>query len=195
MHPRSGLAARHGLSIVNTPGTVDAGYRGEIKVLLINHDLQDSIELRRGDRVAQLVIQRYEQAHFSEVAELPDSSRGEGGYGSTGGFGSRQTRPARHPRPGECFVKFRRKKDEDSSSDETETSTEETESPGGPYDADDVADDGVERVDLGSLLIEPEQGRELRLQVDEASGNVQSVVLAGSGRRDRAAGVRRPAQR
>src|SRR3982751_1646844 len=77
VHPRSGLALREGLSIVNTPGTIDAGYRGEIKVLLINHDLHASIELRRGDRVAQLVIQRYEQAHFSEVAELPDSSRGE----------------------------------------------------------------------------------------------------------------------
>jgi dUTP pyrophosphatase len=87
VHPRSGLAARHGLSIVNTPGTVDAGYRGEIKVLLINHDPTDAIELRRGDRVAQLVVQRFERAHFAEVAELPDSARGAGGYGSTGGFG------------------------------------------------------------------------------------------------------------
>ena len=87
VHPRSGLAARHGLSIVNTPGTVDAGYRGEIKVLLINHDPVEPIELRRGDRVAQLVIQRFERARFVEVDELPDSSRGAGGYGSTGGFG------------------------------------------------------------------------------------------------------------
>jgi dUTP pyrophosphatase len=93
VHPRSGLAARHGLSIVNTPGTIDAGYRGEIKVLLINHDPREAIELRRGDRVAQLVVQRYEQARFTEVAELPASSRGAGGYGSTGGFGS--TEPAR----------------------------------------------------------------------------------------------------
>ena len=100
VHPRSGLAARHGLSIVNTPGTIDAGYRGEIKVLLINHDLHEPIELRRGDRVAQLVIQRYEQAHFSEVAELPESSRGDGGYGSTGGFGSAApTAPARPATP------------------------------------------------------------------------------------------------
>jgi dUTP pyrophosphatase len=95
VHPRSGLAARYGLSIVNTPGTIDAGYRGEIKVLLINHDPQEPIELRRGDRVAQLVVQRYEQAHFTEVSELPDSSRGDGGYGSTGGFGSSSpVRPA-----------------------------------------------------------------------------------------------------
>ena len=67
VHPRSGLAARHGLSIVNTPGTVDAGYRGEIKVMLINHDPREPIELRRGDRIAQLVIQRVERAVFTEV--------------------------------------------------------------------------------------------------------------------------------
>ncbi len=87
VHPRSGLAARHGLSIVNTPGTVDAGYRGEVKVMLINHDPVTAVELRRGDRIAQLVIQRVERARFVEVGQLPDSVRGEGGYGSTGGFG------------------------------------------------------------------------------------------------------------
>lgn len=87
VHPRSGLAARHGLSIVNTPGTIDAGYRGEIQVMLINHDPTDAVELRRGDRIAQLVVQRFERARFVEVAELPASVRGEGGYGSTGGFG------------------------------------------------------------------------------------------------------------
>jgi dUTP pyrophosphatase len=84
VHPRSGLAARHGLSIVNTPGTVDAGYRGEIKVLLINHDPVEPVTLSRGDRIAQLVIQRYERARFVEVGVLPESSRGDGGYGSTG---------------------------------------------------------------------------------------------------------------
>ena len=88
VHPRSGLAARHGLSIVNTPGTIDAGYRGEIKVLLINHDRHEPVELRRGDRVAQLVVQRFERAAFVAVDELPESARGTGGYGSTGGFGS-----------------------------------------------------------------------------------------------------------
>ena len=87
IHPRSGLAARHGVSIVNTPGTVDAGYRGEIKVLLVNHDRAAPVHLRRGDRVAQLVVQRFERARFVEVAELPGSVRGAGGYGSTGGFG------------------------------------------------------------------------------------------------------------
>jgi dUTP pyrophosphatase len=85
VHPRSGLAARVGLSVVNTPGTVDAGYRGEIRVCLINHDLREPIELRRGDRIAQLVVQRVEHVVFTEVAELPDSERGTGGYGSTGG--------------------------------------------------------------------------------------------------------------
>lgn len=84
VHPRSGLAARHGLSIVNTPGTVDAGYRGEIKVLLINHDPEEAVTLNRGDRIAQLVIQRFERARFVEVGVLPESTRGAGGYGSTG---------------------------------------------------------------------------------------------------------------
>jgi dUTP pyrophosphatase len=85
VHPRSGLAARHGISVVNTPGTIDAGYRGEIKVLLINHDLTEPVELQRGDRIAQLVFQRVERAVLTEVDALPESVRGIGGYGSTGG--------------------------------------------------------------------------------------------------------------
>ncbi|KQX76020.1 dUTP diphosphatase [Aeromicrobium sp. Root472D3] len=85
VHPRSGLALRHGLSIVNTPGTIDAGYRGEIKVLLVNHDAAESVALRRGDRVAQLVVQRVEHVRFVESRVLPTSERGSGGYGSTGG--------------------------------------------------------------------------------------------------------------
>lgn len=84
VHPRSGLAARHGLTIVNTPGTVDAGYRGEIKVMLINHDPVESIALSRGDRIAQLVVQRYERVRYVEVDALDDTARGTGGYGSTG---------------------------------------------------------------------------------------------------------------
>ena len=95
VHPRSGLAARHGLSIVNTPGTIDAGYRGEVKVLLVNLYPTEPIELRRGDRVAQLVLQRVEQGAFTEVEVLPESVRGGGGYGSTGGFGTAD--PARDP--------------------------------------------------------------------------------------------------
>lgn len=86
VHPRSGLAARHGLSIVNAPGTIDAGYRGEISVLLINHDPTEAVTLHRGDRVAQLVVQRFERAEFVEVETLDETARGVGGYGSTGGF-------------------------------------------------------------------------------------------------------------
>ena len=87
VHPRSGLAARAGLSVLNAPGTVDAGYRGEIRVCLVNHDLDEPVALRRMDRVAQLVVQRVERAAFREVDALPASVRGAGGYGSTGGCG------------------------------------------------------------------------------------------------------------
>lgn len=85
VHPRSGLAARYGVTIVNAPGTVDAGYRGEIKVILLNTDAEHSVHFRRGDRIAQLVIQKVERPVFREVTKLPGSQRGEGGHGSTGG--------------------------------------------------------------------------------------------------------------
>jgi dUTP pyrophosphatase len=85
VHPRSGLAARHGVTLVNAPGTVDAGYRGEIKVTLLNTDRDRPVRFSRGDRIAQLVIQRVERAVFHEVAALPGSGRGDGGFGSTGG--------------------------------------------------------------------------------------------------------------
>ena len=82
--PRSGLALRHGLSLVNTPGLIDAGYRGEIRVVLINHDRETPLTLARGDRIAQLVIQRIEPATLIEVDKLPTTPRGSGGFGSTG---------------------------------------------------------------------------------------------------------------
>jgi dUTP pyrophosphatase len=85
VHPRSGLAARTGLSIVNAPGTVDAGYRGEIRVCLINLDPRSPLQISRGDRIAQLVIQRVERARFVETDQLPESDRGTAGHGSTGG--------------------------------------------------------------------------------------------------------------
>jgi len=85
VHPRSGLAARAGLSLVNAPGTVDSGYRGELKVIVINHDPALTLELHRGERVAQLVFQRVERATFVEVVNLPASDRAGGGHGSTGG--------------------------------------------------------------------------------------------------------------
>lgn len=85
VHPRSGLAARAGLGLVNAPGTIDSGYRGEIKLIVINHDPDEALHLARGERVAQLVVQRVERAEFVDVAELPASPRGAGGHGSTGG--------------------------------------------------------------------------------------------------------------
>jgi dUTP pyrophosphatase len=85
IHPRSGLAVREGLAVVNAPGTIDAGYRGEIKVCVVNLDPRREVVLHRGDRIAQLIIQRVERARFHEVETLPGSHRGKGGFGSTGG--------------------------------------------------------------------------------------------------------------
>ncbi len=85
VHPRSGLAARLGVTVLNAPGTVDAGYRGEIMVNLVNHDRVTPAKICRGDRIAQLVVQRVERAHFCVVEQLPDSARGAAGHGSTGG--------------------------------------------------------------------------------------------------------------
>lgn len=84
VHPRSGLAIKHGITMVNSPGTVDAGYRGELQIILINHDPKESVSFKRGDRIAQLVIQKVERAEFVEVESLPGSGRGDGGFGSTG---------------------------------------------------------------------------------------------------------------
>ncbi|GGO91250.1 dUTP diphosphatase [Wenjunlia tyrosinilytica] len=85
VHPRSGLAARCGVSLGNAPGTVDAGYRGEIKVIVVNLDPRERVVFQRGDRIAQLVVQQVEKVRFHEVAQLPGSARAEGGFGSTGG--------------------------------------------------------------------------------------------------------------
>ncbi len=82
--PRSGLAARHGITIVNAPGTIDAGYRGEIRVTLLNTDARETFEVRPGDRIAQLVVQPIVRARFVAVTQLPGSHRGEHGFGSTG---------------------------------------------------------------------------------------------------------------
>jgi len=88
VHPRSGLAARHGITVLNAPGTVDAGYRGEILVNLLNTDTQQAFTIARGDRIAQLVVQRVSEAHFVEVRSLPGSQRGDNGHGASGGFGT-----------------------------------------------------------------------------------------------------------
>jgi dUTP pyrophosphatase len=100
VHPRSGLAARLGVTVLNAPGTVDAGYRGEILVNLVNHDPDTVAKIARGDRIAQLVVQRVERAHFDVVEVLPDSSRGDGGHGSTGGHAGLDSGP-RHGSPHE----------------------------------------------------------------------------------------------
>ena len=84
VHPRSGLASRHGITLVNAPGTVDAGYRGEVKVVLLNTDLAEPFTVRRGDRIAQLVAQPVTRARFLDSDELPPTPRGDGGFGSTG---------------------------------------------------------------------------------------------------------------
>jgi dUTP pyrophosphatase len=97
VHPRSGLAVRLGVTVLNAPGTVDAGYRGEIMVNLVNHDREATAKISRGDRIAQLVVQRVERADFHDVAELPDSSRGTGGHGSTGGHAGLVPHPASPP--------------------------------------------------------------------------------------------------
>ncbi|SIN39547.1 dUTP diphosphatase [Micromonospora cremea] len=94
VHPRSGLAARLGVTVLNAPGTVDAGYRGEILVNLINHDRETPAKISRGDRIAQLVVQRVARARFEPVAELPGSQRGTGGHGSTGGHAGLVPSPA-----------------------------------------------------------------------------------------------------
>jgi dUTP pyrophosphatase len=97
VHPRSGLAAHHGITIVNAPGTVDAGYRGEIRVTLLNTDRAVPVTFSRGDRIAQLVIQRVENPAFCEVDALPGSARGEGGFGSTGGHSAGDAREGQRP--------------------------------------------------------------------------------------------------
>lgn len=83
VHPRSGLAIKHGITMVNAPGTIDAGYRGELQCIMINHDPKEAVTFHKGDRIAQLVIQKVERAEFVEVKDLPGSGRGTGGFGST----------------------------------------------------------------------------------------------------------------
>jgi dUTP pyrophosphatase len=84
VHPRSGLAVKHGVSVVNAPGTIDAGFRGEVQVILINQDPHQAVSFKRGDRIAQIIFQKVATAQFIEVTELPGSERSTGGFGSTG---------------------------------------------------------------------------------------------------------------
>ena len=84
VRPRSGLAIKHGISVVNAPGTIDSHYRGEVGVIIINHDKSNDFKISKGDRIAQLVFKKVEQVEFEEVEELDETTRGEGGFGSTG---------------------------------------------------------------------------------------------------------------
>ena len=86
VHPRSGMALRHGVTVLNAPGTIDAGYRGEISIILVNHDRFEAFDIARGDRIAQLIVSPVATAAMVEVSDLPGSHRGSGGFGSTGGF-------------------------------------------------------------------------------------------------------------
>ena len=179
VHPRSGLAAKHGVTLVNAPGTVDAGYRGEIKVTLLNTDRDHPVSFSRGDRIAQLVIQRVERALFHEETVLPGSSRGDGGFGSTGG--DKGTVAPRiggvtagdREREGACGV-FRRRRSEDADRDEFDN--DEPEQPagvsraeGGPWDAEEPFP-ALERVDLGSLQVPIGPEHEIQLVMAEQHG-------------------------
>ena len=86
VHPRSGMALRHGVTVMNAPGTIDAGYRGEISIILVNHDRFEAFDIARGDRIAQIIVSPVVTAAMVEASDLPGSHRGSGGFGSTGGF-------------------------------------------------------------------------------------------------------------
>ena len=187
VHPRSGLAARHGLSIVNTPGTIDAGLpRRDQGAAGQPRPAPSRSSSVRGDRIAQLVVQRFERASFVEVDALPESVRGAGGYGSTGGFAASGTRMRRTG----ARVRFGRRaaqEPDDGRRAPLEDRPRGGRDPGrdGPHDADGLdlerrPPTTRDRIDLGGLLLAPPpEGVELRLQVDEDERDVLAVMLAG----------------
>ena len=187
VHPRSGLAARHGLSIVNTPGTIDAGYRGEIKVLLVNHDPREPVELRRGDRVAQLVVQRFERARFVAVDELPESRARSRGLRFYRGFRPPTDTDQQDPaRKDAREVPPQGSRSDDLDDDRSTRSTDagrrgETSTRPRATVRSTPTTSTTPRAGSTSArcVLLPVPGTELQLQVDEASGNVQSVMFAG----------------
>ena len=191
VQPRSGLAWRVGLGMVNAPGTIDSGYRGEINVIVVNHDRDNAVELRRGDRIAQLVIQRVEQARFEVVERLEDSVRGAAGHGSTGGAAASLTGSAggdegrgggEDNKRRRSVMALRRKEKRTEQSKLDATPPWETRRPHenpqttGPFDVADMPADGVERLDLGALRVPAESGLEIRVEVSE-DGQVAGVNL------------------
>ena len=182
VHPRSGLAHRLGLSLVNAPGTIDAGYRGEIKVNLVNLDPTTPITLRRGDRVAQLVVQPVVRARFVPVEELPGSDRGSGGHGSTGGSAHLGRPPPSRPRE-----ELTCRSDDAATAStaacasaacrpEPQVRVREVDETTGPWDETDVPDDGPARIDLGALRLPALAGMELRVEVGP-QGQVVGATL------------------
>ena len=190
VHPRSGLAHRLGLSLVNAPGTIDAGYRGEIKVNLINLDPARPLVLHRGDRIAQLVVQPVVRARFVPVDELPASDRGEGGHGSTGGHAASDaalTRRAGLMPFGRRRNRIDRSLRERGVPPEPQHKVREAHETSGPYDEADAPDDGVARIDLGAIRLPALPGMDLRVEL-----NPQQKVIGATLRRGElpAAGVR-----
>ena len=191
VHPRSGLAARHGISVVNAPGTIDSGYRGEILVNLVNLDPTEPFTVHVGDRIAQLVVQEYLHADFTEAGSLPESDRGDTGHGSTGGFGTTATSNLRGSDHTVSIFR-RRKADAETTVDGDTAVTEPTDEtgqdepdeaetapvPDAPVDRPpdrstrprSTDDDG--RLDLGALRINGREGMELRLEIDQEQQHV-----------------------
>ena len=182
VHPRSGLAHRVGLSLVNAPGTIDAGYRGEIKVNLINLDPTTPLTLRRGDRIAQLVVQPVVRARFLPVEELPGSARGHGGHGSTGGT----RRPNQQKSKGGSDMPFGRRRNRIDRSlrergvpPEPQHREREVDATSGPWDDADAPEDGLARIDLGSLRLPAMPGMDLRVELNAQQKVIAATLRAG----------------
>jgi deoxyuridine 5'-triphosphate nucleotidohydrolase len=205
VHPRSGLAARCGVALVNAPGTVDAGYRGEIKVIVVNLDPRESVRFERFDRIAQLVVQQVEKVRFQEVAELPDSARAEGASGPPAGmppwaaqrvgidtlrsyptgkdsdvFGRRKKGSAAEDAAGEAEQVVDSVDTEADDAERERVKLEPEPRPDGPWDSTEVRDPAEGRVDLGGLFVPGVDGMELRVEVAGDAIVAATVVLKDS---------------
>ena len=187
VHPRSGLAVKYGVSLVNAPGTVDAGYRGEIKVSVVNLDPRDAVSFRRGDRIAQLVVQRVEARPLPRGRDSARLGACRGRVRFHRGYASRTPRRRgvtvfrrRKDRPeepeGELQDGVESALDDEDDVDEPESEPVAPGRPQGPWDVDDVPDDDVVRLDLGSMRIPGAPGMEIQVNLDEAAGTVIAVT-------------------
>lgn len=205
VHPRSGLAARCGVALVNAPGTVDAGYRGEIKVIVVNLDPREDVRFERFDRIAQLVVQQVEKVRFHEVAELPGSARAEGASGPpavtppwtaqrvgidtlrsypTGKdsdvFGRRKKSGAAEDAAGEAEQVVDAVEGEDAAEAPRRVNLPPAPRPDGPWDISEVAKPDEGRVDLGGIFVPGVEGMELRVEVAGDAIVAATVVLRDS---------------